>query len=96
MVLLLIWPQIFEKSLIKFIYQWKIRSDPVITSDPVRSGDYTHPLVNVIYGWAYLHDGRADKDSYPHDCRADNAPYRHDRRADKNPYRHDRNVRFSS
>ena len=51
-----------------------------------------------------MHDGRADKDSYPHDCRADkcpffvpiNAPYRHDRRADKNPYRHDRNMRFSS
>ena len=31
----------------KFIYQWKFRSDPVITYDPVRSGDYTHPAINT-------------------------------------------------
>ena len=36
--------KISRKVHIKFIYQCKMRSDPVIMSDPVRSGNYTHPI----------------------------------------------------
>ena len=45
---------------------------------------------NLFVDTGYLHDGRADKDSYPHDSRADKDSYPHDRRADKDSYPHDR------
>ena len=34
---------------------------------------------NSMADTGYLHDGRADKDSYPHDCHADKDSYPHDR-----------------